>query len=57
MKWIIERLKEVSTWRGLIVLLGLVGVSLSPEQAQAIVAAGLSIIAVVEVFRKETPAK
>jgi hypothetical protein len=53
MSWVIDRLKESSTWKGLIVLLGVVGVSLSAEQSQAIVAAGLALIGAIEVFRKE----
>lgn len=53
MKYIIDRLKEPSTIRGIILLLGLLGIKLSPEQTETITSAGLGLIAAVEVFRKE----
>ena len=46
-KYIIDRLKEASTWRGITALLTAVGVTLSPEQSAAIVAAGLAIMGAV----------
>lgn len=52
MNWIIDRLKENSTWRGLVALLTAFGVTLSPEQTNAIVAAGLAVIGLINVFRK-----
>ena len=51
--WIIARLKEPSTWRGLTMLAGLVGFTLSPEQWQAISTAVLALLGAVEVFRPE----
>lgn len=57
MDYIIARLKERSTWQGLIILLGVAGVKLSPELTQHIVTGGLSLIAAIEVFRQEHPAK
>ena len=51
--WIVARLKEPSTWRGLTVLAGLVGFTLSPEQWQAISTAVLALLGAVEVFRPE----
>ena len=44
------RLAEASTWRGVIALLTAAGVTLSPEQTNAIVSAGLAIIGVLGVF-------
>jgi hypothetical protein len=52
MQWIIERLNEPSTWRGLVALITAAGITLSPEQAAAITAAGLAGIGLVNVFRK-----
>lgn len=53
MKFIIERLKEPSTYRGLAVVLGLIGVNLSPEQTSAITTVVGSIVAAIEIFRVE----
>jgi hypothetical protein len=55
MKYILERLKEPSTIRGLSLLLGIIGVKLSPEQTDVITTAVVSLIAAVEIFRKEKP--
>ena len=53
MKFIIDRLKEPSTFRGLAVVLGLIGVNLSPEQTNTVAAAVAGIIATIEIFRVE----
>lgn len=51
MKWyIIERLSEMSTWRGILALLTAAGIALSPEQASAITALGLAAIGAVGAF-------
>jgi hypothetical protein len=52
MQWFLERLNEPSTWRGLVALIAAAGITLSPEQAAAITAAGLAAIGLVNVFRK-----
>lgn len=57
MDYIIARLKERSTWQGIIILLGVAGVKISPELTQNIVTSGLTLIATIEVFRKERPSK
>ena len=54
MNWILDRLKENSTWRGLILLAALGGAKLNPDQQEAIVTAGLALVALLNVFRKET---
>ena len=51
--YIINRLSETSTWRGLILLLTSAGVVVSPEQGEKIVAAGLALVGLINVFRKE----
>jgi len=53
--WIIARLKEASTWRGIIGLIAAAGVAVSPEQTEGIVAAGVALVAAIELFRKEQP--
>jgi hypothetical protein len=49
---LLGKLAENSTWRGLILLATALGVRLDPEQANAIIAAGLAIVGVVNVLRK-----
>lgn len=53
MKTILDRLKEPSTYRGLVVLAGTAGVILSPELATAIGATVAAIIGLIEVIRSE----
>lgn len=53
MQYILARLLEPSTWRGLVALLTVFGVRLAPDQADAILTAGVSIYAAINVFRKE----
>lgn len=53
MNWIINRLKERSTWRGIVGLATAVGLGLEPDQVTAIVTLGVAAAAVVEVFFKE----
>jgi hypothetical protein len=50
---VLERLKEESTWRGLITVAALAGLAFSPEQAESIVAAGLAVISAIWIFKKE----
>jgi hypothetical protein len=50
---ILTRLSEQSTWRGIILLATACGLQLSPAHWEAILSAGLSIVAVINIFRKE----
>lgn len=49
-KFFKNRLKEASTYRGIIVLLGIFGVSIDPSKGDAIVAACLAIYGVLLAF-------
>lgn len=49
-KFAVNRLKEASTYRGFIVLLGIFGVSMEPKQADAIIAACIAMYAVAASF-------
>jgi hypothetical protein len=42
MDWIIDRLKERSTWLGLISLVTAIGISLNPGQIEAVISAGMA---------------
>ena len=57
MTYIYDRLKEASTWRGVMAFLTGIGVVLSPDQIEAIVAGGLSVIGLIGVFSNDGPAK
>ena len=47
--YILARVKEPSSWRGLILLLTAIGVPVAPEMADAIVTIGLGIAGLVGV--------
>ena len=50
--YILDRLAENSTWRGLILVGTAIGLKVEPEHREAIVAAGLSLVGVINIFRK-----
>lgn len=52
MNFLLERLSENSTWRGLVMLGTALGLQLDPSQANAIIAVGLSLVGLINVLRK-----
>ena len=54
MQWLKNRLKERSTWAGLIVLVSMAGVQLSPEQKEMIVTIGTTLVGLVMTFTADT---
>lgn len=48
--YILARIKEASTWRGVILLLTAVGVPVAPAMADSIIAAGLAIAGLIGTF-------
>ena len=50
MSWVLRRLREASTWRGIVWLLTVAGLSLRPDQAEAIVTAGMALAGLLGVF-------
>lgn len=53
MNYIIERLKEKSTWAGIFgIIIALAGPIVSPEQQTALIQAGVAIAGVAAVFVK-----
>lgn len=52
-KFLLDRAKEPSTWRGIVAILTAAGVTLSPEQGEAIIALGLAVIGAIGVFSKD----
>ena len=53
MNWLLRRLREPSTWRGLVWLATVAGLSLHPDQAEAIVSAGMALAGLLGVFLVE----
>ena len=56
MKYIIDRLSEPSTWRGLISVLTALGIKVRPDLTEAIISSGLAAMGIINVFRKEKDA-
>jgi len=54
MDYLLDRLKEASTWRGIIAIITAFGVVFSPDQVEAIVATGLAVIGVIGAFFKDS---
>lgn len=53
--WLVARLSENSTWRGIILTATAAGIVLNEQQAAAITAAGLAAVGLINVFRNSTP--
>lgn len=54
MNWLASRLKEKTTWAGIVTVLTALGASLSPDQKEAIITAGAALVGVILAFTKET---
>ena len=52
MEKIFDQLGQNSTWRGLILLAGALGWQLSESHNEAIIAAAIGLVGVINVFRK-----
>jgi len=48
--YILERIKEASTWRGIILMLTAVGIPIAPVMADSIICAGLAIAGLIGTF-------
>lgn len=55
MKFILDRLHEHSTWRGIILFLAGVGVAIPNEYHEAIIAVALSLVGLINIFRASKP--
>lgn len=52
--WLLDRLQEDSTWRGVIQVLTSVGaVAITPDTAIQVIAAGTGIVGTINVLRKQ----
>jgi hypothetical protein len=52
-EYLLERLTENSTWRGIILLLTAIGINFTADQTAVIASAGLSLVGAINVIRKE----
>jgi hypothetical protein len=50
---VLGKLSENSTWRGLILVATALGVKLDPSLQEGILAAGLSLVGLINIIRKE----
>lgn len=48
--YLMKRLSEPSSWRGLVAILTAAGVALTPSQANAVIALGLAVIGAIGAF-------
>lgn len=48
--YIINRAKEPSTWRGIIMLLTAAGIPIAPAMADAIISIGIALVGAIGVF-------
>jgi hypothetical protein len=52
MDYLLNQLGQSSTWRGLILLAGALGWQLSAQHNEAIIAAAIALVGLINVFRK-----
>ena len=50
--WVVEQLKQPSTWRGMVMLITSAGVALNPDLMEQIVVAGTGVAGVIGVLFK-----
>lgn len=50
MQYLINRLKEASTWRGLAMLLTALGLHIAPDMQEAVIATGVSVAGLIGVM-------
>ena len=50
LRYLLDRMKEASTWRGVVLVATAIGATLTPAQQDAIVAGGLALAGLVGAF-------
>lgn len=50
MQYFLNRLREASTWRGLVLVVTALGVQLTPDQVSTVVAVGLALSGLIGAF-------
>ena len=54
-KYFLNRLKEPSSWRGIVLILTICGISLDKDQQEAIMVAGLALVGLIGAFAPDKP--
>ncbi len=54
MNWLKNRLKERSTWLGIITLASIAGLNISPEQKELVITIGMAAAALLATFTADT---
>jgi hypothetical protein len=49
-KFILKRLREASTWRGIMALITATGIALNPEQIEALIIVGMGVMGALGAF-------
>lgn len=52
-QFMMDRLQEPSTWKGLTLVAGLFGYAATPEEVEVIAGAATAVIALINIFTKE----
>lgn len=52
MKYLLDRLRERSTWEGLVAVVVGLGLQMQPELAEAMIALGISLVGLIRVLTK-----
>jgi hypothetical protein len=50
--WLLARLSENSTWRGLVLVATAAGLKLAPELWDSIISVGLAVVGLINIVRK-----
>jgi hypothetical protein len=53
LRWLLERMTEPSTWRGLVWVATAAGIGISPEQGAAIASAGMALVGAINIGKKD----
>ena len=53
--WILDRVKERSTWMGLFLLAGAVGLAVTPEHKELVITAATAVVAVIAALARDKP--
>lgn len=53
--WLLDRLQEPSTWRGIIQALTAAGIVIDPSIAIQIIAIGTALVGLINILRREPP--
>ena len=52
-EYLLNRLKEPSTWRGIVSFAMAVGITIEPNMAEQIIAAGVTVVGLILTFKKD----